>query len=88
MFRYKLVEFKHDGITLNLPKSILMENSALRVVYDKNSAALCKLARKAESHGLKVVNGVMYLDLMELPEMAKQSGGWKIRPSQFLNCNK
>ena len=65
-----------------------MENSAVRVIYDKNSPALCKLGRRAAANGLKVVNGVLYLDLVELPEAAKLSGGWKIRPSTLSSIIK
>lgn len=77
--RYKTIEFQ-NSLTCSVARPLALDNVGIRMcyTYDSNCAAKFVMQKGAKK---SVIGGVLYLDLIELPETPKKVETWTIRPS-------
>ena len=81
IFRYKSIDIIESHISMSIPKPLSLANVAVRIWLENGSAAATRYEAQDTERHMSVVGGVLYLDLVELPEMAKNVDKWVIRPS-------
>ncbi|KAJ3039947.1 Protein casc1 [Rhizophlyctis rosea] len=83
--RYKSVEFTPTPLQTTLPKPLALASVAIRMLYQ--SSAGCTSPFEVQESGTHVspVGGILYLDLVEMPEPPKTVESWTIR--QLLTTN-
>ena len=77
--RFKLVEFSDLAISATLPKPILLSPLAVRFLYMTGPTSVAAFRNKKERKPLAPVGGIMFLDLMEMPDLAHNVNGWMMR---------
>lgn len=79
--RFKTVEFDNGKIALQIPKPISLASLTIRVLYDTSRSVIHQFET---DHGVinsdkRVLGGVLFLDLFEIPESPKSGNGWTMR---------
>ena len=83
--RYKSIELTDSQISISIPKHFSLLNVAVRVILDDSANATSIFEEQETEQYMSVVGGVLHLDLLELPDLAKNVEKWVIRPSKYSN---
>ena len=78
--RYKSIDITDAHISLSIPKPLSLANVAVRVMFEHGCDALTQFEIQETDCHMSVVGGVLFLDLVELPDLAKVVDKWTIRP--------
>ncbi|KAL7754314.1 hypothetical protein RI367_000295 [Sorochytrium milnesiophthora] len=80
--RHKLVDFGQAlGITVTLPKPITLVSVAVRMMYERQLTTLiAHTLRQNTMPALAPVDGILFLDMVDLPDPAKTIDSWTLRP--------
>lgn len=83
--RFKVIEFEKERMSASLPKALALSNVAIRMIYESNAkfATLYEEPHFRSRVHMRAIGGVLFLDLVELPEMPKSIENWTIRPSML-----
>ena len=74
-----------DGVvSMSIPKPLSLANVGVRILLENGSEASAEFEEQETERHMSVVGGVLYLDLVELPELAKTVDKWTIRPSEIV----
>jgi cancer susceptibility candidate protein 1 len=76
--RFKAIEFPELGMSTGLPKPLALANVAIRMLH-KSDPTCGVLYEKQSKSKLNIIGGVLYFDLVELPEAPKKVDSWTIR---------
>ena len=77
--RHKLIEFNDLNMSFTLPKPLSLSAVAIRMSF--NASPNCGVAFENQASGPRMayVGGILYFDLMELPDLPKQVDEWTMR---------
>lgn len=78
--RYKSIDLTDAQISVSIPKHFSLANVAVRILLDNGANAASIFEDQETEQYMSVVGGVLHLDLLELPELAKNVEKWVIRP--------
>jgi hypothetical protein len=81
--RYKSIELTDAHISVSIPKPFSLANVAVRILLDNSANAASLFEEQDTEQIMSVVGGVLHLNLLELPELAKNVEKWVIRPCNF-----
>jgi hypothetical protein len=74
-----------DGVvSMSIPKPLSLANVGVRILLETGPEASAEFEDQETERHMSVVGGVLYLDLVELPELAKAVDKWTIRPSEIF----
>jgi len=77
--RYKTLEFNNKRQCITIPKPIIMESIAIRIMYREELPEI-QLYKSSSKEQLSIVGGILFLDLLELPEQKIESNQWMLQP--------
>jgi hypothetical protein len=77
--RYKTLEFNDKRQCITIPKPIIMESIAIRIIYREELPEI-QLYKSETKDQLSVIGGILFLDLLELPEQKIESNQWMLQP--------
>jgi hypothetical protein len=70
-----------NEIFVNLPKCLTLASGAIRAIYDRSNSVLKDVfLQQSPANRYVVLDGILFLDLLELPELPKSLDFWTIRP--------
>ena len=85
--RYKSIDLPDAHISISIPKPFSLANVAVRVILDNGANAASNFEEQETDQYMSVVGGVLHLDLLELPELAKNVDKWVIRSCNYFTLN-
>lgn len=81
--RYKSIDLPDAHVSISIPKPFSLANVAVRIILDNGADAAFNFEEEGAEQLMSVVGGVLHLDLLELPDLAKNIEKWVIRPSNL-----
>ncbi|KAJ3086489.1 Protein casc1 [Quaeritorhiza haematococci] len=80
--RFKMIEFNEIEMSASLPKPLALSNVAIRMLYETSPTVsmLFPSEQNTKKLHMSIVGGVLFCDLVELPEVPKTVDAWTIRP--------
>lgn len=83
--RHKVVEFSNTGMVFTVAKPLGLDNVGIRMIctHEPGMGAAYDIQEGPER--LSHIGGIMYFDLVELPETPKKVDKWIIRPRMLLS---
>jgi hypothetical protein len=80
--RYKSIDMPESILSMSIPKPLSLANVGVRLFLDSHCDASVAFEEQSGDRHMSVVGSVLYLDLVELPDMAKTVDKWTLRPSK------
>ncbi|KAJ3294999.1 Protein casc1 [Borealophlyctis nickersoniae] len=77
--RYKTIEFPHHSMSSSLPKPLALASVAIRMLYQSGHTAAAPFEHVQTGQHMSVVGGVLFFDLVEMPDPPKSVDNWTIR---------
>ncbi|RKO87557.1 hypothetical protein BDK51DRAFT_27374, partial [Blyttiomyces helicus] len=77
--RFKTIDFDAVSMSSSLPKPLALASVAIRMLYESGNTVGVSFEEQ-EGISMSPVDGVLFLDLVEMPDPPKTVDAWTIRP--------
>ena len=80
--RHKIVEFSNSNMSSTVAKPLALDNIGMRMIYCLEPSICAPFENQHGNEKMTHIGGILFFDLMELPETPKKVDKLIIRPSK------